>query len=456
MYLSSQKKINILKFAQQKLLCVDNIDPGKPSYSSERGCAVLSQRLALDIKATGYVASGFKRNVTIAEKAQEQIANHMRVCVAIPEDLVAIYGIAASEPILSEAASYIMRNYTNFSLFGTLSNVLDAYGISPGDCGELLVAAFFTRARDLYVQRLSMNDKNLLFPITGQICPIFSVVDLLSNLFDERFHSMMLDSLPSVYRMGDTSSPQKLGDVFRRTRMHFNHLIKPSSKSIINRQYLLNIMARGAGALGTNCQPGYYMIVPFLYEADDLDIKRVGFIMVQVKKTSKSLKTPGSEIITKMDPFACKLFTNGDTVPIIRIVFSLDRKRPTLRHMRYNSVSGRDGASEHDKNGQPLFTSYDLWCSGMGPRLLQPVDENGAGREWKSLLRKSEISKDVFMASSNPDLRRSEHPGGGPDRGHYENWLAEPHISLDELKPKAEDEPEDEDEEDWEGWDSPE
>src|SRR6266404_1412234 len=30
--------------------------------------------------------------------------------------------------------------------------------------------------------------------------------------------------------------------------------------------------------------------------------------------------------MTKMDPFACKLFTSGDTVPIIRIVFSLDNK----------------------------------------------------------------------------------------------------------------------------------
>jgi len=94
-YHSGQEQINILKFAQKKLLCVDNIDSGEPSYSSKRGCAVLSQHLALDINTIGYVASGFMRDVTIAEKAQEQIVNHMRVCVAIPKDLVDICSEAA-------------------------------------------------------------------------------------------------------------------------------------------------------------------------------------------------------------------------------------------------------------------------------------------------------------------------------------------------------------------------
>jgi len=397
----------------------------------------LAQRLALDIDTTGYVARGFMRNATVAEKAREQVANHMRVCLALSKDLVDVYTVAASEPILSEAASFILRNYSNFGLFSTLTNVLDSYSISPGDNGELLVAAFFTRARDLYVNRLSPMSKSQLFPFARRFCPVFSVVDLLSNLFDEQFHSTMLDSLPSVYRMGDTSSPQKLGDVFRRTRMHFNHVIKPADA--FNRHGLLSIMARGAGVLGANCQPGYDMIFPFLYETDDLDVKKVGFIIVRVKD-SISLKPTG--IMKKMDPFALGLFTNDDTVPIIRIVFSLNKKHPSLECMQYDSVSGREAASEHDENGQPLFTSYDLRCAGMGPRLLQPVDEDGAGKEWKSYFRKSKISKDVFLASTDPDVRRSEHPAGGRDRGHYENWVPESHFPSS-YKPKAEDELED-------------
>src|SRR6266404_5686904 len=87
---------------------------------------------------------------------------------------------------------------------------------------------------------------------------------------------------------------------FEGPRMHFNHVIKPSNKSVINRQCLLNIMARGAGVLGANCKPGCDITIPFLYKTDDLDIKKVGFIMVQVKN-SKSLKPIRSEIMTKMD-----------------------------------------------------------------------------------------------------------------------------------------------------------
>ncbi len=199
-------ELDILQFAQEKLLCVDHIGSVSPQYSSERGCAVLSQRLALDINSTGYVASGFTRDDGIAEKAQVQIASHMRVCVAIPEDLVAVYGIASSEPILSEAASVIMRDYRNFDLSFALLDVLDSYSISPGDRGELLVAAFFTRARDLYVKRMPPADQSRLFPSSSRFCPVFSVLDLLSNLFDrKKFRRTMLNSLPSVYRMGITS-----------------------------------------------------------------------------------------------------------------------------------------------------------------------------------------------------------------------------------------------------------
>ncbi len=57
----------------------------------------------------------------------------MRVCVAIPGDLAAVRSVAASEPILSEAASLIMRDDPNFNLPDTLLDVLDSYAISHGD-----------------------------------------------------------------------------------------------------------------------------------------------------------------------------------------------------------------------------------------------------------------------------------------------------------------------------------
>src|SRR6266404_1051771 len=409
----------MIEFVQEKLLGVSHVSTSLP-YSSDRACAVLSQRLALDINSTGYVASGFARNDGVSKKAQLQISNHLRVCVTIPSDLVAIYGVAASEPILSEVASVIMREHTTFDLSLALHDVLDTYSISPGDRGELLVAAYFTWARDLHARHIMPE----LIADPLQFCPVFSVVDLLSNLFNKKvFHETILNALPSVYQGGIKTS-QKFGDVFKNTRMHFNHVIKPTHTDVISRQYLLNIMARGAAALGANCQPGYDMVFPYLYDTIHLDIKKVGFIIVQVKN-AKSVRRR-EHLFTNMDPFTCNLFKTDNTVPIIRLVFSL-RTPPSLKQMQYTSTFGTTSF----KDGQPRFTSYDFWCSGTDLGILQPVDETGEER-WKLMLTRCDISDGLFGTSSDPALRRSEHPGGGLDLGHYDQWLSESHISWNE------------------------
>ena len=83
-------------------------------------------------------------------KMQTQIASHMRVCIAIPKDLTTVRGIAASKPVLSEAASSIMRTYNHFDLSQALLDVLDSFATDHGERGELVVAVLFTQARDLY------------------------------------------------------------------------------------------------------------------------------------------------------------------------------------------------------------------------------------------------------------------------------------------------------------------
>ncbi|KAH8990125.1 hypothetical protein EDB86DRAFT_2831226 [Lactarius hatsudake] len=130
---------------------------------------------------------------------------------SIPNDLTSVQGVAASKPLLSEAASYIMRKYNNFNLPNALLNILDSYAISHRDWGELLVAAFFTSAWDLYV--------------------LLKQPKLFSN---------------------------------------------PFRHDIITCPYLLTIMAHGTVALGANCQPGFDMVYPYLYETSDLVVKNVG------------------------------------------------------------------------------------------------------------------------------------------------------------------------------------
>ncbi|KAH9064241.1 hypothetical protein EDB87DRAFT_1392354 [Lactarius vividus] len=260
---------------------------------------LLSQRLALDINSSAYITSGSTRNYVMADKIQLQITNYMRVCIGTPDNLVAVRGVAASEPILSEAASCIMRGNYDFHLSDALFNVLDLYAISHGDRGESLVASFLTRVRDLYVRRIPPEK---LFPnVLTQICPIFSVKDLLLELSQEADFSTMLDSLPSICR-ADFSS-QKFGDVFKRTKIHFNHMIKPFEQEVLTRLCLLAMMARGAAAFGANGQFGCDTVYHFLYETNDLDVKKVGFIIIQVKNHADRL-APNPTLFKKMNPFS--------------------------------------------------------------------------------------------------------------------------------------------------------
>ncbi|KAI0247906.1 hypothetical protein BJV78DRAFT_862452 [Lactifluus subvellereus] len=166
---NSQLRRGLLFFAIEKLLhsTVISADTRRQQY------AVLSQRLALDINTTAYTSATW----TDAEETLEQITNHMRVCVEIGEGIETIRGIAASEPILAEAASYVMRG--GFDLAGALSDVLSGFSIHVGDRGELLVAAFFIWARDTVMVKQPP-------PPFPEFCRHFSVKELFSCLFSER------------------------------------------------------------------------------------------------------------------------------------------------------------------------------------------------------------------------------------------------------------------------------
>ncbi|KAH9178639.1 hypothetical protein EDB89DRAFT_1927636 [Lactarius sanguifluus] len=412
----------LLEFAAAKLLCGPIGHSG--SFTSDHECAVLSQRLALEINGT---TNGFTRIYDVVDKEQLQISNFMRVCLSIPRGFGAVRGVAASEPILSEAASFIMMDYPNFNLPDALINVLESYAINHGDRGELLVAAFFTRARDLYARQILHE----LFPYNPtRFCPIFSVKDLLSNLFHPKHFITMLGSLPSVCRADFPS--RKFGDVFEKTKIHFNHMIRPFNCDI-DRSYLVSIMARGAAVFGTNCQSGFDLVYPYLYDTSDLVISKVGFIVVQVTNHADN-PTPDANLFKNMDPFLCELVSKDDrpgfTVPIIRFVFALGKGEPSFKRMRYNSLD--QGTATFDVNGRPQFTSYDFWCSGIGPGLLQPVDEDKTNKKWVTLLDKTDRWNRMFSASNTPDMRRSYYPGGGDNEGHYGAWMmSETDILLD-------------------------
>ena len=168
----NQVRDRLLIFAAGKLL--DRSTHSESVLTADQQYAILSQRLALDISTTAYVSTP---PIDASEKILNQIENHMSVCVEIGGGVETVHGIAASEPILSKAAFYVMRqNFPNFDMAQTLSNILSGFLIDLGVRGELLVSAFFTWARDNAIVKQPT-------PPLSEFCRHFSVEELFSCLF---------------------------------------------------------------------------------------------------------------------------------------------------------------------------------------------------------------------------------------------------------------------------------
>jgi hypothetical protein len=197
--------------------------------------------------------------------------------------------------------------------------------------------------------------------------------------------------------------------------MHFSHFIKPQTQGLLYRDYLLLFMARGAAVFGANGQPGVDAVYPFLYKSKELDVNNVGFIMVQVKTNDVSEKAR-DEIFRKMDPHHCHLLLPEDTdkdgmfpIPIIRIVFALSSNEQAVTQQTYEQPS------------EERFTSYDFWCSGFSPTILQPV-QRAPGR-WNEMIRKADQWNTYYSAAPNSDVLRSQFPAGSDHEAHFDSWV---------------------------------
>ncbi|KAI0292092.1 hypothetical protein B0F90DRAFT_1823220 [Multifurca ochricompacta] len=408
----SYKKL--IGFAMDKLLCGS---PGPGPLSDARIYAVLSQRLALDIGTSQFILPSVTP-LNLAEIVHEQITNHMRVCISVGKEFESMRGVASSEPILSEAASRIMNDELGFNLPVALEKVLSGFSVSQEARGELLVAAWFTWARDQVV-------KSKGEPCDGALCHFFTVKELFENLFPASVFKLIAKAKPSLCpHNGNTN--QLFEDAFKGARMHFNHFIKPYEQKVLARKYLIRFMARGAAALGANCQPGFDAVYPFLYGDIHLDVQKLGFIIVQVKNNASISPKKFNGIFRDMDPFESELLDASDKkngifqIPIIRLLFSLSSKGdPKVERMKYKSPS--DGATSLGNKGQALFTSYDYVCSGVSEDILKPV-AGDTSNAWKAMVNMREEWDKFFRSSNEPEILRSSLPGTGANKTHSEFW----------------------------------
>jgi hypothetical protein len=297
-----------------------------------------------------------------------------------------------------------------------LTRVLSGFCINQGDRGELLVSALFTCARDLVVQSKSPLHRD-------QLCHSFTVKDLFSRLFSDSAFDSVSAAMPSLCH---SKAAQPFGEVFDKAYMHFNHFIKPQEQKLLSRGYLLLYLARGAAALGANCQPGFDAVYPFIYGSTELVRNRVGFIIVQVKNDSNPHR-PMLDVFPNMDPFACGLLRDSDLedgrfpIPIIRLLFLLARGTPEVRRKEYTLPSLGVGTTSSSlaTNGLPSFTSYDFVCQGISPEIFRPV--NHLPDVWEALINKSQWAS--LYSMSVPEVVRAQLPGCGSDEGHWTPWV---------------------------------
>ncbi|KAI0250337.1 hypothetical protein BJV78DRAFT_1155168 [Lactifluus subvellereus] len=158
--------------------------------------------------------------------------------------------------------------------------------------------------------------------------------------------------------------------------MHFNHFIQSQERDFITCRYLIALIARGAAVLGANCQPGFDAVIPYLYGSTDLDNKN-------------------STRFRKMDPFERDLLENQTLInqiltnrtassPFPSFVSCLPREAVHRHPHEVLLTVGGCQFVELQQGGEPRFTSYDYWCSRIGPDLLQPVGK--ADERWNGLL----------------------------------------------------------------------
>jgi hypothetical protein len=402
-------RLGLCQFALIKLLCAtaNNI-----VLTEAQKYALLSHRLALDINSMTYVPL----TPSEAEKEHYQVTNHMRVVTSIGDSIKSLRSVASSEPLLSEAAFLIMSNQTSFKLADALATVLTGFSINIGDQAELLVSAFFTWARDTTVMKCPDTRP-------GQLSCYFLVTELFASLFSERAFKPMSQSRPSLSHDHVTTNQQTFQTTFCDTYMHFNHVIKLEEQKVLNRSYLLVLLARGAAAMGANCQPGIDAVYPYLHGGIELDFRNLGFILVQVKKNDDVDPLSRARIFKKMDPFECGLLHKCNKVdgylptPLIRIVFALCGNEEKLDHMAYSSEP--DGASSLS-GGRPCFTSYDFWCSGASAEVLQPVKESP--EKWSALVKELDLLKKFYATAEDPDIIHSLHPGTASHPAHFKSW----------------------------------
>jgi hypothetical protein len=358
----------------------------------DQALACLAQRMPIEFNSTNYIAQASER---------KQVEGHMRVCLKIDAAFESMVTVSASEPILAEAAYFIMaQKFFNAPVH--FKSVMEGFTIHKGERGEFITLLLLTLARDAAVGPPGSDGR----PKDSRSFKVASFIS--GHLFRQSMKPTFLDR-------DSSEALAKLQGDFPEAVMHFNHFIKLHDFKSIDKESLWLRMSRGAGVLCAKNHSHIDVINIFLRSGTKLEVNNFGLVLCQIKNDSHYTHIPKQELFSGMDPYTLKILKPEDPpVPVIRIFFALVAKTSRLIVTRHDPVTDEDYKA----------VTYDIWCAGLSPKVFSPIDKTYA-HVWDALLQASYSWQELYKADTEAEqnLRRSMNPGAASDKGHWSRWV---------------------------------
>ncbi|KIL63636.1 hypothetical protein M378DRAFT_662372 [Amanita muscaria Koide BX008] len=419
-YINGDKEIqkSIVYYAAEKLLggvaFPHTTERKKETLTSDAKLACMAVRLALDFNAT---------TLTSQNRERTQVEKHMRVCLVMNPGFEAAVTIAPSEPLLAEAAYLLMQDREAFDLPRALLDELERPGLNKGDRGELICLVLLLIARDVAVQEKDSAAIGVLF--------------FMEKLLASRWSSKVFDSKPARC-CTNTENQRPFSEVFETSTIYFNHFLMVHDFRVINRDFLRQLIARGAAVLWADNQGAIDVLLPFLYLDNKLGRDNVSGIFIQVKNDEKSSSTPDLSLFDAMNPYLLGFFDMDEQkpVPIIRIVFALASSEACVKTVEDASLRKnppRITKSKGKERACPAYTAYDIWCAGTSAEtfsVVKPSEE----KVYSDLLKICRLFPSVYEAHTEIDSVKSARRNMNPSTAaHPDHWswfstgVTEPH-----------------------------
>ncbi|KAI9066890.1 hypothetical protein FKP32DRAFT_324631 [Trametes sanguinea] len=378
----------IIEFACQKLL---KAQP-PADLSNQQTLACIAVRIPIQFNAAPLLPPSTED----ADLERKLVADHMRLLLKAGVGFSPFITTSASEPLLAEAASSLMidRRWSN----GKARELTRRGGLDPlaaathhvgksllalGARGEFAAALLLLYARD----RATTFDLEPPYPgapsddhVPDPKCDgahrrrIVTVDHFLEALLGEERYKTCAASVPCAYHAPEYATTP-LGAAFRDGFVYFNHFIKAQSYELVNQQYLVLAISRGAAIICADGHLGIDIVVPVLL-GTKLKKEQVTAILVRAKNGPQYGARVQSPLLESMNPYTSGLFDRAvkEPPPVLRMVFALASPEAAV------AVPAAPAPQSPRRDKTAAFTAYDIWCAGASHEAFDVIqeDEDGA------------------------------------------------------------------------------